>query len=33
MGGVLVIASIIILQIKQEYDEKAPALIRSHRDL
>jgi len=29
MGGVLVIASIIILQIKQEYDEKAPALIRS----
>lgn len=28
-GGVLVIASIIILQIKQEYDEKAPALIRS----
>ena len=32
-GGVLVIASIIILQIKQEYDEKAPALIRSQRDL
>ncbi len=28
-GGVLVIASIIILQINQEYDEKAPALIRS----
>jgi len=28
-GGVLVIASIIILQVKQEYDEKAPALIRS----
>jgi drug/metabolite transporter (DMT)-like permease len=28
-GGVLVIASIVILQIKQEYDEKAPALIRS----
>jgi len=28
-GGVLVIASIIILQIKQEYDEKAPAFIRS----
>ncbi len=28
-GGVLVIASIILLQIKQEYDEKAPALIRS----
>jgi len=27
-GGVLVIASIIILQVKQEYDEKAPALIR-----
>jgi len=32
-GGVLVIASIVILQIKQEYDEKAPALIRSQRDL
>jgi len=29
IGGLLVIASIIILQIKQEYDEKAPALIRS----
>ncbi|MDY6790021.1 MAG: EamA family transporter [Thermodesulfobacteriota bacterium] len=29
MGGGLVIASIIILQLKQEYDEKAPALIRS----
>jgi len=28
-GGVLVIVSIIILQIKQEYDEKAPALLRS----
>jgi drug/metabolite transporter (DMT)-like permease len=28
-GGVLVIASIIILQVKQEHDEKAPALIRS----
>jgi len=27
-GGVLVIASIIILQIKQEYVEKVPALIR-----
>jgi len=26
---VLVIASIIILQVKQEYDEKAPALLRS----
>jgi drug/metabolite transporter, DME family len=32
-GGVLVIVSIIILQIKQEYDEKAPAMIRSRRDL
>jgi len=29
IGGVLVIASIILLQIKQEYDEKTPALIRS----
>jgi len=28
-GGALVIVSIIILQIKQEYDEKAPASIRS----
>ena len=28
-GGVLVIASIIILQVKQEHDDKAPALIRS----
>jgi len=28
-GGVLVIASIIILQINQEYDEKSPVLIRS----
>ena len=29
IGGVLVIASIIILQIKQEHDEKTPVLIRS----
>lgn len=29
MGGVLVIAAIILLQIKQEYDDKAPGLIRA----
>ena len=28
-GGILVIASIILLQLKQEADEKAPALIRA----
>lgn len=28
-GGVLVIASIILLQIRREYDDKAPALIRA----
>jgi drug/metabolite transporter, DME family len=33
IGGVLVIASIIILQIKHEYDEKTPAMIRSQRNL
>jgi drug/metabolite transporter (DMT)-like permease len=27
-GGILVIASIVWLQLKQEYDEKAPALLR-----
>ena len=30
-GGVMVIGSIILLQLKQEFDEKAPALIRSRR--
>jgi len=30
-GGVLVIASIILLQLKQEADEKAPALMRARR--
>lgn len=29
LGGLLVIASIIILQFKQEHDEKAPALMRA----
>ena len=29
MGGILVIASVILLQIKQEYDDQAPALIRA----
>jgi len=28
-GGVLVITAIILLQLKQEYDEKAPAVIRA----
>jgi drug/metabolite transporter (DMT)-like permease len=30
-GGVLVIGSIVLLQLKQEFDAKAPALIRSRR--
>ena len=30
-GGLLVIASIILLQLKQEADEKAPALMRARR--
>ena len=30
-GGVLVIGSIILLQVKQELDEKAPALMRARR--
>ncbi len=28
-GGVLVIAAVVLLQLKQEYDEKAPAVIRA----
>ncbi|OQY60555.1 MAG: hypothetical protein B6245_00970 [Desulfobacteraceae bacterium 4572_88] len=28
-GGVLVIASVVLLQVRQEYDDKAPAFIRS----
>jgi drug/metabolite transporter (DMT)-like permease len=28
-GGALVIAAIILLQLKQEQDEKAPAVIRA----
>jgi len=28
-GGVLVIAAVILLQLKQEFDEKAPAIIRA----
>jgi len=31
LGAVLVIASIILLQLKQEFDEKAPALIRARK--
>jgi drug/metabolite transporter (DMT)-like permease len=31
LGGVLVIAAIILLQIKQEYDDKAPGLIRTRK--
>jgi drug/metabolite transporter (DMT)-like permease len=30
-GGCLVIASIILLQLKQEHDDKAPALMRARR--
>jgi drug/metabolite transporter (DMT)-like permease len=30
-GGVLVIASIILLQLRREYDDKTPALIRGRR--
>jgi len=29
IGGMLVIAAIVLLQLKQEYDEKAPALMRA----
>jgi len=32
LGAVLVIASIILLQLKQEFDEKAPALIRAKKE-
>jgi drug/metabolite transporter (DMT)-like permease len=32
MGGVMVIAAIILLQIRQEHDEMAPALIRAERE-
>jgi drug/metabolite transporter (DMT)-like permease len=31
-GGLLVIGSIVLLQLKQEKDEKAPALIRARRE-
>jgi len=31
LGAVLVIASIIVLKLKQEFDEKAPALIRAKK--
>ncbi|MBS1238986.1 MAG: protein of unknown function transrane, partial [Deltaproteobacteria bacterium] len=30
-GGALVIAAIVLLQLKQEHDEKAPALIRAKK--
>ena len=33
IGGGLVIASIILLQVKQERDEKAPALMRAQRQI
>lgn len=32
MGGVLVIAAIILLQVKQEYDDKAPGIIRARSE-
>ena len=31
LGGVLVIGSIILLQLKHEVDEKSPSLIRTQR--
>jgi drug/metabolite transporter (DMT)-like permease len=30
-GGVLVIAAVVLLQIKQEHDDKAPALMRARQ--
>lgn len=32
IGGLLVISSIVLLQVQQEYDEMAPAVIRTRRD-
>jgi len=32
MGGILVIAAIILLQVKQEYDDKAPGIIRARKE-
>ncbi len=32
-GGVLVIISIIVLQVKQEHDEKTPALLRAKKEM
>jgi len=29
LGGALVIAAVILLQLKQEHDDKAPGLIRA----
>jgi drug/metabolite transporter (DMT)-like permease len=29
LGGMLVIGSIVLLQVKQEHDAKAPALLRA----
>lgn len=31
-GGLLVISAIVLLQLKQEYDDKAPAIIRAKRN-
>jgi drug/metabolite transporter (DMT)-like permease len=31
LGGALVIASVIILQLRQEYDDKAPSIIRARK--
>jgi len=31
IGGVLVIASVILLQLKQEQDDKAPSVIRAQQ--
>ena len=32
IGGVLVIGAIVLLQVQQEYDEMAPAVIRTRKD-
>ena len=32
LGAVLVIFSVVMLQLNQEYDEKAPAMMRTHHD-
>ncbi|MGA7878093.1 MAG: DMT family transporter, partial [Desulfoferrobacter sp.] len=33
LGGLLVIASVIILQVRQEYDDRAPSVIRARNQM